>query len=123
MEIINIEEKVRELSNNKEFMDKVQKTTSIEEYQQLLAEYGVETTVEELQSGLEQMASLFGGEGELTVEALDSVAGGWGPNGLTYLSYAGQVGCTLVMMAGAANPLVWCGAACACGVVALASMF
>ena len=121
MEIINIQEKIRELSSNKEFMDKIHETASIEEYQQLLAAYGVETTVEELKSGFEQIAHLFGENGELTLEALDAVAGGR-VNALTYLSYAGQVGCTLVMMAGAANPIAWGVAGIACGFMAIGSM-
>lgn len=122
MEIINIQEKVHELSNNKEFMDKVHKTISIEEYQQLLATYGVDTTVAELKSGFEQMTPLFGENGEMTADALDMVAGGRGVNALTHLGVGGQIACTLVMMAGAATPIGWFAAACACGGVALLSM-
>lgn len=123
MEIINIQEKVRELSDNKEFMEKVHKTTSIEEYQQLLAEYGVDTTVEELMSGFEQVYSLCDENGELTAEVLDTVAGGR-VNALTYLGFGGQVGCTLAMMAAASGPVGWglYGAACVCGLIALASL-
>ncbi len=122
MATTNINEKIHELANNKEFMDKIHKTASIEEYQQLLAAHGVDTTVEELKSGLEQMAPLFGENGELTVEALDVVAGGRGVNVVTGLGLGGQIACTLVMMAGAATPVGWFAAACACGGVALLSM-
>ena len=116
-------EKIQELSTNKEFMEKVQKTTSIEEYHQLLAEYGVETTVEELKSGFEQMPSPVGENGELTDEALDAVAGGWGVNWFTGLSFGGQIGCTLAMMACATNPVGWYIAACACGGAAFLSLW
>ena len=121
MDSYKIYEKVQELANDKEFVEKVHKTASIEEYQKLLCAYGVETTVEELKSGLEQMAPLFSEDGELSAEALDMVAGG-GVNFLTGLSFTGQVACTLVMMAGAATPVGWYLAACGCGAVALASL-
>lgn len=121
MENINIDEKLRELTNNKEFMDNIHKTSSIEEYQQLLAAHGVDTTVEELKSGFEQMSSLFGENGELTAEALDAVAGGR-VNFWTHLGFWGQVGCTLAMMACATNPIGWYVAACGCGLVALGSL-
>jgi len=122
MATTNINEKIQELSNNKEFMEKVQKTTSIEAYQQLLAAYGIETTVEELKSGFEQMPSQVGENGELTDEAMDAVVGGRGVNWFTKLSLGGQIGCTLAMMACATNPLGWYIAACACGGAALLSM-
>lgn len=122
MDTINMNEKLYELTHNKEFMDRVQKTASIEEYQQLLSAYGVDTTVEELKAGFEQMSSLVGENGELTAEALDMVAGGRGINILTHLGIAGQVGCTLALMACASTPIGWYIAACACGAVAIASM-
>ena len=121
MENINITDKIQELANNREFIDKIHKTTSIEDYQKLLSEYGVETTIEELKSGFEQMAPLFSNDGELSPEALDMVAGGR-VNALTHLGLGGQIACTLVMMAGAATPIGWFAAACGCGVVALASL-
>ena len=122
METITMNEKMQELMNNKEFMEKFEKTTSIEEYQQLLAANGVDTTVEELKTGFKQISSLVGKEGELPVEVLDAVAGGRGVNALTYLGLGGQIGCTLAMMACATNPVGWFALACGCGFVALCSM-
>lgn len=122
MENININEKVRELADNKEFMDRIHETKSIEEYQQLLAEYGVETTVEELKSGIEQMSAKLSENGELTADDLDMVAGGLSVKGRTYVYMAGQIGCTLVMMACATNPVGWFAAACVCGGAALLSL-
>ena len=121
MENMNFTDKIYELANNKEFMDKIHKTTSIEDYQKLLSEYGVETTAEELKSGFEKMGPLFSDDGELSIEALDMVAGGR-VNALTNLGLGGQIACTLVIMAGAATPVGWYLAACGCGAVALASL-
>ncbi|MCI6434018.1 MAG: hypothetical protein MR828_04505 [Clostridiales bacterium] len=122
METINMNEKLQDLMNNKEFMESIHKTASIEEYQQLLAANGINTTVEELKAGFEQVSSLVGENGELSVEVLDAVAGGRGVNVLTHLGVWGQIGCTLAMMACATNPVGWYIAACACGAVALCSM-
>lgn len=115
-------EKAKELASDSTFVARAQNTSSVEEYQQLLKEYGVDTTVEELQAGIDKIASFIGEDGELTPEAMDMVAGGR-VNWVTNLGLGGQVGCTLAMMSCVSNPLGWFVAATGCGVVALTSMF
>lgn len=121
MTTVEMNEKINTLASDETFMTRVQSTSSVEEYQRLLSEYGVDTSVEELLVGLEKISSMVEESGELTPEALDMVAGGR-VNAWTGVGLAGQIGCTLVMMAGAATPLGWYAAACACGAIAIASL-
>ena len=64
-----------ELSRNEEFKSKLENAQSVSELVEILREYGIETTEEELE------AAYAAQEGELSEENLEDVAGGciWFP--------------------------------------------
>lgn len=72
-------EKMKELKFDDAFAARVRSVASVEEYQQLLKEYGVEVSVEELQADMDEIPPFVNEDGELTPEAMDAIAGGcWG---------------------------------------------
>lgn len=105
-------EKLRELENNQEFLEKLRTVSSSPEAIEVLAEYGVEMTEDELMEGFEKVESIlvekgYMKDGELTESGLDLVSGGvnmW----VSGVGIAGGSAGLLLMMAGVAGgPAVW----------------
>ena len=67
-------DKIEQLMDSEEFVQKLNLTNGVEEMQKLFEQYGVEVPLEELN----QMVSVahVGVDGELNEEALENVAGG-----------------------------------------------
>lgn len=66
-----MEEKLRELAQNDEFLNRWKETKSAEEGAALFAEFGVEVSAEELDASFAPVP-----DGELEENALEDVAGG-----------------------------------------------
>ena len=66
--------KLEKLMDTQDFMEAASACNTLEDLQKLLAEQGLELTVEELTALIAPVA--VGADGELSEEALDNVAGG-----------------------------------------------
>ena len=74
---MNTNEKLAEIFENEQFKLEVQNVEIPEDFQALLAEYGLEMTLEEVNELFEQAAA-YVNAGELSEEELEDVAGGKG---------------------------------------------
>ena len=72
---MNTNEKLAEIFENEQFKLEVQNVETPEDFQALLAEYGVEMTLEEVEQFCEQVAVCMQ-QGELSEEEMEDVAGG-----------------------------------------------
>lgn len=78
-------EKVQEMLNDKEFVEKARAAKTTQELQSIFNEYGMEASEEEIKNGYAEAMRIFEengftNDGELTEKALEMVSGGvWGP--------------------------------------------
>ena len=70
-----IEMKMKEIGNQQKFKEEMLQAKTFEEMIEVLKQYGIEVTVEELQT---EIMPLVSDEGELTEESLEQVVGGGG---------------------------------------------
>ncbi len=71
------QEKLASLMENEQFTAEMEKAESAEQFQEVLARYGVELSLEEIQREMKQAEEAAeNSEGELSEDALEDVAGG-----------------------------------------------
>lgn len=71
------QEKLASLMENEQFTAEMEKAESAEQFQEILALYGVELSLEEIQKEMKQAEEAAeNSDGELSEDALEDVAGG-----------------------------------------------
>ena len=103
-------EKVQELMEDAAFMQKIQNAKELNEKLQVLSDYGIIISEEELRQGCDQVYAMFEekgyvSNGELTEKAMDMVAGGYNRFASIVGTGAGAAGLALAMAGG--GPVAW----------------
>jgi len=114
-------EKLQELQDDQEFMEKLQSVETVNEKLQVLSDYGIVLTEEEFETACDQAYDLleengYVADGELTEKGLDMVAGGVRTGVCGVGVGVGTVGLAIMMAGG--GPAVWA-VGCAIGVVGI----
>lgn len=73
------------LLQNEEFVERFQNAETLEQVQDVCAEFGLQLTEEETQTLMKAMYAVCKPEGELTEDEMEAVSGGWIGTAITFV--------------------------------------